>query len=26
MPKAHYLGSQAELADRAIVKLVAQYG
>lgn len=24
--KAHYLGGQAELADQAIVKLVAQYG
>jgi integrase len=24
--KAHYLGGQAELADQAIIKLVAQYG
>jgi hypothetical protein len=24
--KAHYLGGQAELADRAIIKYVAAYG
>ena len=24
--KAHYLGGQSELAEQAIVKLVAQYG
>jgi hypothetical protein len=24
--KAHYLGGQAELADKAIIKLVAAYG
>ena len=26
IPKAHYLGGQSELAEQAIVKLVAQYG
>ena len=26
VPKAHYLGGQAELAEQAIVKLVAAFG